>query len=307
MLTSSIAIVIGPTPPGTGVIAAATSAAASKSTSPPRPSSVRLTPTSITTAPGLTASAPSSRGTPTAATSTSARRQTSARSRVREWQTVTVALAASSRRATGTPTSFERPTTTASAPSSSTPSWRSSSITPAGVQGTRPGVPWASRPALTGVRPSTSLAGSIAATTRSGSICSGSGSCTRMPSTSSSRLERGDQLQQLRLARLGAEAVVDRARSRPPRRPVLAAHVDLRGGVVADDHRGQDRRAPASALEGDHLGRTRSRTAAATALPSMIRAAIPTASGSARSRPSACARSRRRRSARRPPRRARPR
>ena len=38
-------------------------------------------------------------------------------------RSVTVALAASSRRATGTPTSFERPTTTASAPSSSTPSW----------------------------------------------------------------------------------------------------------------------------------------------------------------------------------------
>ena len=43
-------------------------------------------PTSITTAPGLTASAPSSRGTPTAATRTSARRQIASRSRVREWQ-----------------------------------------------------------------------------------------------------------------------------------------------------------------------------------------------------------------------------
>ena len=51
VLTSSIAIVIGPTPPGTGVIAAATSAAASKSTSPPRPSSVRFMPTSITPRP----------------------------------------------------------------------------------------------------------------------------------------------------------------------------------------------------------------------------------------------------------------
>ena len=58
---------------------------------------MRFMPTSITTAPGLTASAPSSRGTPTAATRTSARRQTAARSRVREWQTVTVAFAASSR------------------------------------------------------------------------------------------------------------------------------------------------------------------------------------------------------------------
>ena len=39
-------------------------AAASKSTSPQSPSSARFMPTSITTAPGLTASAPSSRGTP---------------------------------------------------------------------------------------------------------------------------------------------------------------------------------------------------------------------------------------------------
>ena len=99
MLTSSIAIVIGPTPPGTGVIAAATSAAASKSTSPQSPSSLRFMPTSMTTAPGLIASAPSRRGTPTAATRTSARLQTAARSRVREWQTVTVAFAASSSRA----------------------------------------------------------------------------------------------------------------------------------------------------------------------------------------------------------------
>src|SRR5262249_53075344 len=74
VFASSIAIVIGPPPPGTGVIAAATSATASRSTSPTKPSSVRLVPTSITTAPGLTASAPISRGTPAATTRTSARR-----------------------------------------------------------------------------------------------------------------------------------------------------------------------------------------------------------------------------------------
>src|SRR3546814_12385681 len=42
------AIVIGPTPPGTGVIAPAWLAEPSKSTSPTSPSSVRLMPTSIT-------------------------------------------------------------------------------------------------------------------------------------------------------------------------------------------------------------------------------------------------------------------
>ena len=44
MFESSIAIVIGPTPRGTGVIADATSLTASKSTSPTRPSSVLLVP-----------------------------------------------------------------------------------------------------------------------------------------------------------------------------------------------------------------------------------------------------------------------
>src|SRR5829696_359886 len=57
VFTSSIAIVIGPTPPGTGVIAPATCFAASKSTSPTNPSSVRFVPTSITVAPGRTMSA----------------------------------------------------------------------------------------------------------------------------------------------------------------------------------------------------------------------------------------------------------
>ena len=67
VLRRSIAIVIGPTPPGTGVIAPASSAAGSKSTSPTRPSSVRLMPTSMTVAPGLTQSPWTIRGEPTAA------------------------------------------------------------------------------------------------------------------------------------------------------------------------------------------------------------------------------------------------
>ena len=57
------------------------------------PSSVRLVPTSITTAPSRTMSAVTSPGDPTAAISTSASRQTAGRSRVREWQCVTVAFA----------------------------------------------------------------------------------------------------------------------------------------------------------------------------------------------------------------------
>src|SRR5690606_37251000 len=68
-----VATVIGPTPPGTGVIQLARLAAASKPTSPTRrPSSSRLMPTSITTAPGFTQSPGISPGRPTATTSMSA-------------------------------------------------------------------------------------------------------------------------------------------------------------------------------------------------------------------------------------------
>ena len=52
----SMATVMGPTPPGTGVMAEATGATESKSTSPTSFPSTRLIPTSITTAPGLTIS-----------------------------------------------------------------------------------------------------------------------------------------------------------------------------------------------------------------------------------------------------------
>src|ERR1019366_2625031 len=173
-----------------GVIAEATSTAAAKSTSPTSPllfpacSGVsRFMPTSITTAPGLMKSRSISRARPTAAISTSARAQTSRRSRVREWQTVTVAFSASSSWAIGLPNRLERPTTTASAPSSSTPVSASSSRTPEGVDGGSPGRPSASSPALTGVSPSTSLSGPIRAVRAGPSRCAGTGSCSRMPLT----------------------------------------------------------------------------------------------------------------------------
>ena len=67
-------------------------------------------PTSMTAAPGLTQSPLTIRSRPTAAMRTSARRQTPGRSRVREWQIVTVALAPSRSWAIGLPKRFERPT-----------------------------------------------------------------------------------------------------------------------------------------------------------------------------------------------------
>ena len=81
-------------------------------------------PTSITVAPGLIQSPRIICGRPIAATRISARRHSAARSRVREWATVTVQWAASSRAATGLPTMLERPITSARRPARSSPSVR---------------------------------------------------------------------------------------------------------------------------------------------------------------------------------------
>ena len=74
-----MAIVIGPTPPGTGVMNEAFAATSSKATSPTRRvplalfgSSMRLMPTSITIAPGLTIFALTNSGIPIAAIKISA-------------------------------------------------------------------------------------------------------------------------------------------------------------------------------------------------------------------------------------------
>ncbi|MNY65710.1 hypothetical protein D3C86_2030260 [compost metagenome] len=87
-------MVIGPTPPGTGVMAPATVLALAKSTSPTRrawsSSSMRLMPTSMTVAPGFSQCPGTSRARPTAATRMSARRHSACRSRLREWAMVTV-------------------------------------------------------------------------------------------------------------------------------------------------------------------------------------------------------------------------
>ena len=143
-------------------------------------------PTSITTAPSRTCSGPIIPARPTAATRTSASRHTAARSRVREWQTVTVACSRRSSAAIGLPTIWLRPTTTARRPASGMPLRRSSSRIPAGVAGTGPGSSSHRRPTLTGWKPSTSLAGSTSSSRRRSGRPAGSGSCTRMPSTAGS-------------------------------------------------------------------------------------------------------------------------
>ena len=74
-----------------------------------------------------------------AATRMSASRVTAGRSRVREWQTVTVASACRRSRAIGLPTMSLRPSTTARRPATAMPLRASSSMIPAGVQATKRG------------------------------------------------------------------------------------------------------------------------------------------------------------------------
>ena len=148
-------MVIGPTPPGTGVIAPATCTASSKATSPtsrdlPPSAGTRLMPTSITAAPGLIQSPRTICGRPVAAIRISAPRAIAGRSRDLECATVTVQSAASSSCAIGRPTIADRPITSAFSPAR-LPSVSSSSIMqPTDVHGAIAAWPLASRPAFIG-------------------------------------------------------------------------------------------------------------------------------------------------------------
>ena len=171
-------MVMGPTPPGTGVIYDALGATFSKSTSPtslyPRGesgSSTRLMPTSMMTAPSLTISAVSNLGLPAATMMISAVRHIDLRSRVFEWQTVTVASPNEAalipgrvrygrcikRSAIGLPTIFDLPITTTCFPSVVILYRARSSRIPRGVALTIDGKPCTVRPTLAGVSPSTSF------------------------------------------------------------------------------------------------------------------------------------------------------
>jgi len=57
---------------------------------------------------------------------------------------------------------------------------------PSGVQGNNPAPPTSNRPAFTGPTPSTSFSAAMAQAAATASSPFGSGSCTRMPSTSPS-------------------------------------------------------------------------------------------------------------------------
>ena len=110
------AIVMGPTPPGTGVKACATLETSSKATSPTRPLSVLLIPTSITIASFLTQSPFTSSGIQTAATTISASKHSAFKSFVLECVIVTVQFSLRRSCVIGLPFKFDLPTITAFLP-----------------------------------------------------------------------------------------------------------------------------------------------------------------------------------------------
>ena len=178
-------------------MAPATAAQLSKSASPTRrkplgrvASGMRLTPTSITTAPGLSMSPVSVFGRPAATTTMSASRVNFAMSGVPVWHNVTVAFVSlrASSTATGLPTMLLRPITTACLPLMSIPANSISLMMPWGVHGRKQRSPMSILPTLTGVKPSTSFSGAIASMTALSRMCFGTGSCTRMPWTAGSAL-----------------------------------------------------------------------------------------------------------------------
>src|SRR5207247_9763458 len=102
VFSSNIAIVMGPTPPGTGVMHEAVPSTLWKSTSPASlPSASRAIPTSMTTAPGFTSRAVTSLGLPAATTRMSAWLVIAPRSGVLELQLVKVATLCQGRRDIG--------------------------------------------------------------------------------------------------------------------------------------------------------------------------------------------------------------
>ena len=137
----------------------------------------------MTTAPSFSMSPVTVFGRPAATTTTSASFVNFEMSGVPVWHSVTVAFVSFRERstATGFPTMFDRPITTACLPRTSIPENSMSLIIPCGVHGRKHGSPISIFPTLIGVKPSTSFSGAIARITFFSSNPFGSGSCTRMP------------------------------------------------------------------------------------------------------------------------------
>jgi len=188
VFSSSMAMVMGPTPPGTGVRNAATPSTSAASTSPTSryhfffdASSTALMPT-LTTAPRFSQAPLTKLGLPHAPTTMSASRTLPAMSAVREWQMVKVAFLCISRSEMGRPTIFTALSRTPISPISLYCSARAALLCPSACTGRL----YRSRNSAVVRRNSTG--GSRARPWCSGCAksnfslrCAGSGCCSRMP------------------------------------------------------------------------------------------------------------------------------
>ena len=186
---SSSAVVTEPTPPGTGVSAAATVRTLASSTSPAsEPSESTLVPTSMTTECSETSVPVSNPVRPAATTTTSASLVYFPSGPDFEWQTVVVASFCSSSRDSGLPTTVERPTTTTLRPATGISKWSSISTTARAVAGANARSPTARSPRLTGLAPSMSFSGAMYLTSSWVLTPGGRGVCRMMPLTEGSAL-----------------------------------------------------------------------------------------------------------------------
>ena len=269
-------MVIGPTPPGTGVMKAARSRARSKSTSPTSlPAALRLVPTSITTAPGLIQSPRMSCALPMAATSTSALADLGgevAGARVADGHGG-VALEQQER---------HRLADQVAAPDHDGAG--ALELDAGGVEQAhdaerraraQAGVPRDQAGLVQRVQAVDVLGRIDGVEDRRGIDVRRQRQLDENAVGIAARVELLHQLEQLVLRGGRRQLVRDRRDAALGAGLALVAHVGRRGGVVADQHGRQPGRAPERVRETPPpRPRTSSRTAAATALPSMICAAI---------------------------------
>ena len=192
-------------------------------------------------APGFTISGVMNPGLPMAATRMSAWRVIAPRSRVFEWQIVTVAFSCSSSMATGLPTMSLRPTTTACCPLMGRLLRLRISMTPAGVQGARAG----GRPAACRHSPDESrrrpLSGETESSRNLASTCFGKRKLDQDAVDVLAIVEAADQIQHFfgcHGVRRGDQVAVEAEFAAGF---YFAGDVDLRCWHVTDEHRGQSR------------------------------------------------------------------
>ena len=128
-------------------------------------------------------------------------------------------------------------------------------MTPDGVQAASVARFCTRRPTLIGWKPSTSLPGSMTSNTRrsaSAPIAAGSGDWTRMPSCTSLWFNCSTSGEQVRERRRRRQALEIGAQPLVARRLQLAAHVDLRRRIVADEHDAEPRRTAGARRERGH-------------------------------------------------------